>query len=299
MKIFDTFLFYNELELLELRLNILDEVVDHFVIIEARVTFSGKPKPLYFAENRGQFKKFEGKIIHYVVDADYDATSLRPFNYFTDRERSIAHKHNGSPVSRLHPSIQREVHQRDSIVIPLLNVARPEDIIMLSDVDEIPDPQIVKDLVTGFDRRKIYHFNQRWFIYWLNNLCDREWFGTRAFSFDQLVNRSVDQMRYHTENRTALEGEVLERAGWHFSYLGGADSVKLKLDSLAYQGKRATLTKLLNRVFPGRLERLLRENKDVLLQGKKLKVVEIDNSFPEYLRVNIAKYDRFVKNDHN
>ena len=63
MKIFDVFTFYNELDLLELRMNILGDSVDYFVINEANITFTGKPKPLYFAENRKRFKKWEDKII--------------------------------------------------------------------------------------------------------------------------------------------------------------------------------------------------------------------------------------------
>ena len=67
MKIFDTFTFYNELDLLELRMEILGDVVDYFVINEANITFTGKEKPLYYFENRERFKKWEDKIIHHVT----------------------------------------------------------------------------------------------------------------------------------------------------------------------------------------------------------------------------------------
>ena len=70
MTIFDTFTFYNELDLLELRLNILGDVVDYFVINEANITFTGKPKPLYYQENKERFKKWEDKIIHHVTIDD-------------------------------------------------------------------------------------------------------------------------------------------------------------------------------------------------------------------------------------
>ena len=68
IKIYDVFCFFNELDLLEIRLNILDPYVDYFVLYEAPRTFSGDPKPLYFQENRQRFKKWERKIIHYVVE---------------------------------------------------------------------------------------------------------------------------------------------------------------------------------------------------------------------------------------
>ena len=73
MTIFDTFTFYNELDLLELRLNILGDVVDYFVINEANITFTGKPKPLYYRENKDRFKKWKDKIIH-IVTVDENET---------------------------------------------------------------------------------------------------------------------------------------------------------------------------------------------------------------------------------
>ena len=76
MKIFDVFTFYNELDLLELRMNILGNSVDYFVINEANITFTGKPKPLYFAENRKRFKKWDDKIIYHLTEdnnKDYSA----------------------------------------------------------------------------------------------------------------------------------------------------------------------------------------------------------------------------------
>ena len=66
-KIYDIFTFFNELELLEIRLNILDKYVDYFVLVEATETFSGKPKKLYYEENKHLFKKFEHKIIHHIT----------------------------------------------------------------------------------------------------------------------------------------------------------------------------------------------------------------------------------------
>lgn len=68
MKIFDTFTFYNELDLLELRMNILDDSVNYFVINESNITFTGKKKPLYYFENRERFKKWNHKIIHHVTE---------------------------------------------------------------------------------------------------------------------------------------------------------------------------------------------------------------------------------------
>lgn len=66
--VYDCFTFFNELDLLEIRLNTLDSVVDRFVLVEANKTFSNMEKPLYFKENEGRFEKFKDKIIHIVVE---------------------------------------------------------------------------------------------------------------------------------------------------------------------------------------------------------------------------------------
>ena len=68
MTVHDCFIFFNELDALELRLEELDPVVDRFVLVEARTTFTGQAKPLVFAEHRGRFAKFLPKLVHVVVD---------------------------------------------------------------------------------------------------------------------------------------------------------------------------------------------------------------------------------------
>ena len=67
-KVYDCFTFFNEFELLEIRLNELDSVVDKFVLVEASKTHQGKEKPLFYNENKDRFKKFQDKIIHVIVD---------------------------------------------------------------------------------------------------------------------------------------------------------------------------------------------------------------------------------------
>jgi len=301
MKKFDCFLFYNELDLLELRLNVLNDSVDHFVINEARETFSGKVKPLFFLENRERFKKFESKIIHNVIDSSMSLASPPPFleHYFTHLDLRLQHKHGGKPVRSLHESVRREIYQRDSIIVGLNGLADKEDIILLSDVDEIPDPNVLEGIVSRFDNQKVYHFEQRWFIYWINNLCNRRWFGTRAFSYGLLDGKSLDQMRFPTEDSTLFNDDVINNAGWHFSYLGGVENIRNKLDSLAHQGKRATITKFLNSIFPGRIKKMLLANKDILLQGKQCSRIIIDDSYPAYLRMNLYKYIKWIADDHH
>lgn len=124
--VYDCFLFFNELELLELRLHELADVVDRFVIVEATHTHTGLPKPLHFAENRHRFRKFKERILHVVVREHFPR--MRP-GKFAD-------------------------YQRDAVRQALAD-CRPDDIILFSDVDEIPCPDKVREIVEKlrFDSR--------------------------------------------------------------------------------------------------------------------------------------------------
>lgn len=298
MKIFDTFLFFNELDLLEIRLNILDPYVDYFVITEAAVTFSGKPKPLYYQENKSRYKDFEKKIIYNRIDYTPNDFSdwIPPNQYFTDRNISFPHKHGGLPLKRLNVSCQREVYQRDSIIIPLLKIATDNDIILSSDLDEIPNPKMLLNIDAFVKDNSLYHVNQRWYIYYLNVFCDREWFGTRACRFSYLRNSSVDLIRYHTEDRKQQRGEIVENGGWHFSFLGGAKRVKEKLDALASR-RSSYLIFFLNLLVRERIKKNIEKNKDISLRGRKFVTKKMDSSFPKFILENQDRYSAYIKND--
>src|SRR5947208_2297917 len=113
--IYDCFTFFNELDLLEIRLNVLTEIVDRFVLVEAHQTHQGEHKPLYFAENRARFHRYNDKIIHVVVD--------------------------GFPPDAVSPW-DRENHQRNCIARGLAG-ARLGDTVLISDADEIPRPELI------------------------------------------------------------------------------------------------------------------------------------------------------------
>jgi len=91
-RIFDCFTFLNEFDLLEIRLHELAQVVDRFVIAESPVTFTGRPKPLHFLDNRARFAAFADKIIHIVVDDQpvTDSAWEREWHQRNALERGIA-----------------------------------------------------------------------------------------------------------------------------------------------------------------------------------------------------------------
>ena len=126
MAIYDCFQFFDEEHILDLRLNILHEYVDFFVLVESTIDHQGKPKKLNFDYKK--FKKFNKKIVYLVVD---DATEVAKNPHIGGE--SLA-----------------EQHQRNSLIRGLKNCS-DNDLIILSDVDEIPDP----NKLNSFDIKKI------------------------------------------------------------------------------------------------------------------------------------------------
>ena len=295
-RIFDTFLFYNELDLLEVRLATLWDVADVFVVTECFETFSGRPKPMIFAENRERFERFREKIVYNPVTAtELDLLKTPSYrDWVTDFALSLPHKHGGMAPNELHPSVQREITHRDAIILGLQKHAWDGDIVLMSDVDEIPAPDKVAALRAAPPELAVY-FRMAWFLYWVNNKADQPWFGTVAAPFRHLKGRSVDLLRYATHEEKGVPGPVIGDGGWHFSYLGGAEVVANKLRSLAYQGRRAEISVFLNRLFPKRLEKMLKRNQDILLKGRDFEVVPFDESFPVGLRDRPDIAGKYVK----
>jgi beta-1,4-mannosyl-glycoprotein beta-1,4-N-acetylglucosaminyltransferase len=280
-KLFDCFLFFNELDLLEKRLELLYDIVDYFVICESSKTFSGLDKPLYFNKNKDRYERFKDKILYYCIPANKQDIKIEIINeYFTNENKSFSHKHNGRKVITLSPSVKLEIYQRDCLVVPLIGTAIQGDIVLLSDLDELPNPESLSYIINNFNPSIIYHFRQTWYTYWINNQVDSEWFGTRAFEFSKLKNASMDYHRFPTEIRSQQLGVIIENGGWHFSYLGGEEAIKIKLKSLAFQGFRAYVTNIMMNLFPKYLSLILNKDRDILRKGRRFFKVGIDNKFP-------------------
>lgn len=163
---YDTFCFFNELDLLEIRLNILDPYVDKFVICEAEVTFSGLPKPLYYYENRERFAKWKDKIIHLVP-----------------------------PPLTFPSSFDTAGFQKDYIRVSL--AYGDDSTIYFGDLDEIWKPQEIKD-------DKIYNLKQLNYSYYLNNRSSEEWVGTVVGKYKTFKTNTVNHWRGKHDN--VIEG---------------------------------------------------------------------------------------------
>lgn len=263
-KIIDSFLFFNEIDLLEIRLNILYDYVDKFVITESDTTFSGNNKKLFFLENQSRFDKFKDKIIYNPIKIP-DNISV---------------------------TWDREIYQRNAPIEKIKEISDDNDLIITSDLDEIPSTEVLENYSDWFDVNNLYHFKQKMYMYYLNNYKNDNWFGTRACSLSYLKKRSIDDIRQATEDVNRLDGFIIENSGWHFTYLGGEDQIKYKLESFSHQEYNNTSVK-------SNIKEVLNKNLDIFGRNFQYQVVSIDDSYPEYIVKNKESLSKFILNDSN
>lgn len=194
MKI-DTVLLNDELDILELRMQILDPVMDRFVVVESTVEFSGRTKPLYFEENKSKFDAWKDKICHVIITDTPDTGNNR---------------------------WAREHFQRNAILRGL-DGFKNHDLVFLSDVDEIPDLDAVKKNRHG-SYRQVYS------MYYVNAVCtDESWVGTTAAYCAEYRHVSPQKFRndrYHLP--------INQPGGWHFAYLMTTQQMHHKLGAFAH-----------------------------------------------------------------
>ncbi len=282
MRVFDSFIFFNELDLLELRLNILNDVVDYFVLTESPFTVSGNEKPLYYQENKDRFGKFNDKIIHNVTEDipnDFsDYLVKKPFHTDYNSTDDSGIRYIDLPIR-----FQRAVYNRECSAYGLVKAgANDDDLVMTSDADEIINPYVIEDL-DWFDSSHNYVSLQRAFYFKLNYLYEENWKGTRLCTFKHLKTTTVDRLR--TNWRSAYQ---IENAGWHFSFLGDADNVRLKLASYEHTENNINSN-------TDNMEQRIEEGLDPIGRSNRLQVVPIDDSYPEYLINNQEKYSQYIK----
>lgn len=207
MAIIDLFYFNNELDVLEIRLNILNDFVDKFVLVEAKETFSGVEKPLYYQENKERFSKWNDKIIHYVVEnGDKDIF-----------KQAILSQNTGNGEAYW----IREFYQKES-AHKALRFCEDDDIVFISDVDEIWRPKLAH-LNVQFG--SIYKPVQLPYLYYLNQRTDEDWLGwtgTILARYGDIKNSCINHLR--TDGMTPYT--ILGNSGWHFNAIGGKEKKK-------------------------------------------------------------------------
>jgi beta-1,4-mannosyl-glycoprotein beta-1,4-N-acetylglucosaminyltransferase len=274
MAVYDCFLFFNELDLLEIRLNELNDVVDKFVLVESSLTHSSKKKPYYFEESKDRFKDFLHKIVHIKVD-DTPNIPARP-----------------GRMGTFHNRHDIEWFQRDCASRGLISCS-DDDLILLSDVDEIPRPESVMQTneILLRDENSIVSFKQKLYYYYINGLCMKgsvtePWWGTTACLYKRYPG--AQNMR----NTKASNKNVINDGGWHFSYIGGADSIALKIESFSHAEFDNEAVKDRNR-----LNKVIESGMDLFERHDKPRqtYIQLDQSFPRHLLNNKEKFSHLIK----
>jgi beta-1,4-mannosyl-glycoprotein beta-1,4-N-acetylglucosaminyltransferase len=287
MRVFDSFIFFNELEILEMRLNILNDVVDYFVLTESPFTVSGNEKPLYYQENKDMFGKFNDKIIHNITEQipnDYSDFLVKKPYYTNYNEYSSAAC---DKVINIPIRFQRAVFNRDNSIQGILKGgANSDDIILTSDADEIPNPLAIQQIGEWFNPDNHYIMLCKAFYYKLNTLFEEDWKGTRISTLKKLEECSIDMLRQPHINDTAY---LIEQGGWHWSFLGDVETMLQKLNAYEHQENNTTENQNL-------LETRVNNKQDPFGRPQfDQNVIAIDDSFPEYIIQNQDKYSQFIE----
>ncbi len=228
MAVIDAFPFFNEIDLLKLRLRVLNDHVDYFVITESTTTFSGQPKKLNFQEMSSVFSPYKDKIHYQIVD---NVPNLSPF--------------------------ERDWFQRDRALEVIGGHFKDDDILIYGDVDEIPNPSAVHFASQCLSSEiKIAHLAQDLFYYYVNLLetsgtllsyageypgikkKDRKWLGSVVTRVEVAKGSSMTALRNPEQKEHRIR---IRNGGWHFSYMGGSkyesvqERIINKIESAAHQ----------------------------------------------------------------
>ena len=292
MNIYDCFMYFDEDLLLDLRLNILQKYVKKFIITESTFLHSGKTKKLNFDIKK--FKKFRDKIEYIVVDKLPDGIEkINPDDNVELRNKKI-----------LDNSLKRENNQRNQLMQGLKNVS-DEDLILSSDLDEIPNFQNFK-----FNNR-IVLFEQNVFYYKFNLMQPNfKWIGTRAcrkkdlYGFQWLrniKNRSYPFWRIDTffSKKRYMNVGIIKNGGWHFTSIKRPKDIFYKLSNfmhhLEFEESGLTLKDMEDMVDK---KKILYDHTVAQEENKytgNLSLEKVSNKMlPEYIQENLIKYRDWI-----
>ncbi len=282
-KIFDCFVFYNELDILEIRLHTLDPLVDHFVLVESTRTFTGQPKPLVYEEHKARFSHFHDKIIHVVID---DMPEVAESTFV------------------------REAHQRSAIGRGLEH-AQGNDIIIVSDADEIPKPEALTEAlktaaghITYFEG-VYYHFKLNWRLMGRKDVMTSRMIEYRSFRDGWLVRTTkgrrsaslpawLEGLMWHPyaawRHKAFLRRRTIPDGCWHFSFMADPETIRDKL--AAYKAPdRLKLKDLRGEAVEERID----QRRSMF--DSEIAVAPL-NEMPEYIQDNVGKFKSLLDLDN-
>ena len=295
MKIYDCTTFYNEEMMYDLRLNILDKFVDKFIVTEATYSHSGNKKKLNF--NINNYPKFKDKINYIVIDKsppDLITLDNNKDNFSIKRRNSL-----------------KRIELSYNAMREAVSDANAEDIIILSDNDEIPNLNGV-----NFENSKesIFIFKQKMFYYKFNLYYDLiSWFGSKACRKKNLIslswlrnlkNRKYPFWRLDTmfSKTKYMKVKIISDGGWHFSNVKTPEGIEEKLSNFGhhdeYELSGLNLKKIEEMVSKKKVYYNHFADKSVINKyhtSYQLKKADI-NTLPKYLKDNMDKYNEWF--DH-
>ena len=296
MKIFDCFMYFDEEVVLDLRLNTLNEYVDYFVIVESTFNHKGEKRELKF--NLKKFEKFEKKIIYLVYDKlpqKIEAINAAD----TEGEKSRKYIYN---------AYLRENGQRNYIAEGLNNAGQ-NDVILVSDVDEIPNLEKINFKKIS---EKIIFFRQDMFYYKFNlKLPNLIWTGTKACKKKDLLSpqwlRNVKDKKYQFYRIDTLFSKTkygnikfIVEGGWHFTNIKTAEEIRKKLKSYLHHREfdvDPISIEDINEIINNKMaiyDLNVDKSSNKFGHGKKLENIKI-NSLPNYLQNNLEKYKEWIE----
>ncbi len=288
-------MYYDEDMILDFRLNYLNEFVDKFIIVESTYTHSGERRKLLF--DLDKYKKFKDKISYIVMEKEPD--SLLSLN-----ENDTEDEKNSKYILN---AAKRENLQRNMIMKGLTE-ASPADLIIVSDVDEIPNLENnnFKDI-----KNKIILFNQDFFYYKLNlKLESFQWYGTRACKMNYLKSpqwlRNIKSKNYPTWRLDTLFSKTkysdihfVKKGGWHFSNMKTPEEIDKKMTTYLHHREYD-----LNPLGSKNIEKRIKEKKTIYNLKSDMKTDKFNDTenlvvtdikeLPIYLQNNLEKYKKWI-----
>jgi len=288
-------MYFDEEMILDVRLNTLDKYVDYFVVAESNFTHSGKKRNLNFDINK--YKKFKDKIIYLIYDQEpVDVEVINENDHKNDKARK-----------KIMNAIKRENGQRNYLQNGL-NDAENNDVILISDVDEIPN--LINIDFKNF-KNKIIQFRQDMFYYKFNLFLPKlSWTGTKGCRKKSLINpqwlRNIKDRKYSMFRPDVLFSKkkysdifFVENGGWHFTNIKSPKDIKYKLSSylhhIEYDEKPMDVNEIENiinkkkTIYDLNLDKKLNK----LGEGNTLELYDI-NKLPRYIKENKKKLDKWL-----
>jgi len=296
MKMFDCFTFYDEEMILDFRLNYLSDYVDKFVVVESSYTHSGKKRDLIFDIKK--YSKFKDKILYLILDEE-------PKDLFEIDGKEKFDEKNSKYILN---ALKRENFQRNHIIKGLKD-ASSDDMIIISDVDEVPnlEENNLNDL-----KNKIVLFNQKFFYYKFNlKLQSFDWYGSKACIKANLISpqwlRNIKSKKYPFWRLDTLFSKnkyqnifFIKNGGWHFSNMKTAESIEKKMSTYLHHREYD-----LNPLGAKKINEIMKNKKAIYNLRADMKADKFDNTqdlvvaevkeLPAYIQNNLEKYKDWIE----